>query len=304
MSKKALRVGLFLLAAAVAAGAGVPVQRGKIAIDPRNLASTATLTFRDEFNGNSVNLWNGVAGAKSGWNTNYWWANAKGSTLPANGEVEWYINHLYRPTNNAIAAGAIEIPWRITKDANGSYLTLTASPVMDRETQALIDGYKYSSGMVQSYYAHTQTYGYFEMRAKLPAGQGVWPAFWLLPADGSWPPEIDIMEVLGHEMNTLHTTVHTNESNRHTSKGTSHVVPDMSSDFHNYGVNWQPDFITWYFDGRQVFKVPTPADLHKPMYMIANITVGGNWPGMPDRTTPWPAEMQIDYIRAYSGLRD
>jgi beta-glucanase (GH16 family) len=109
---------------------------------------------------------------------------------------------------------------------------------------------------------------------------------WLLPADGSWPPEIDIMEVLGHDMDTLYTTVHTNESHRHTSKGTSNVVPDMSLDFHTYGVNWQADYITWYFDGVQVFKAETPSDLNKPMYMIANITVGGDWPGMPNETTP------------------
>jgi beta-glucanase (GH16 family) len=275
-----------------------------MAIDPNNLSSTATLTFRDEFNDDAVNLWNGVSGTgSSGWTTNYWWGGAKGSTLPSNGEVEWYINHLYKPTNDAITAGDIVTPWRITKDANGSYLTLTAAPVPDTETQALINGYEYSSGMIQSYHTHTQTYGYFEMRAKLPAGQGVWPAFWLLPADGSWPPEIDILEVLGHEMDTLHTTVHTNESHRHTSKGTSTVVPDMSLDFHTYGVDWQADYITWYFDGVQVFKAATPSDLNKPMYMIANITVGGNWPGMPDENTPWPAEMQIDYIRAYSELR-
>jgi beta-glucanase (GH16 family) len=273
-------------------------------IDPNNLNLTATLTFADEFNGDSINLWNGVSGTgSSGWNTNYSWASANGSTLPANGEVEWYINHLYQPTNDAIAAGDIVTPWRITKDANGSYLTLTAAPVTDPGTQALIDGYQYSSGMVQSYYSHTQTYGYFEMRAKLPAGQGIWPAFWLLPADGSWPPEIDIMEVLGHETDILYTTVHTNESHRHTSKGTSNVVSDMSLDFHTYGVDWQADYITWYFDGEQVFKATTPSDLNKPMYMIANITVGGDWPGMPNETTPWPAEMQIDYIRAYSELR-
>jgi len=312
MSKMALSVALL---AAVVAGAAVPAQRGsealkknyapngKIAIDPNNLSATARLTFADEFNGDAVSLWDGVSRtANSGWNTNYWWADAKGSTLPDNGEVEWYINHLYRPTEGAIRAGAIVTPWRITKDANGSYLTLTAAPVRDSKAQALISGHPYSSGMIQSYYMHTQTYGYFEMRAKLPSGQGVWPAFWLLPADGSWPPEIDILEVLGHQMDKLYTTVHTNEFGKHTSKGTDSVVPNMSSGFHTYGVDWQPDFITWYFDRRQVFKAATPSDLNKPMYIIANITVGGHWPGMPDQTTRWPAEMQIDYIRAYSAI--
>jgi beta-glucanase (GH16 family) len=272
-----------------------------MSIDPNNLSSTASLTFHDEFD--TLNLWNGVTGAGSTgyWNTNYWWGAPNGSTLENNGEVEWYVNHLYQPTNQAIRDGKIVNPWRITTDANGSYLTLTAAPVTDPATQALINGYQYSSGMIQTYYTHTQTYGYFEMRAKLPAGQGLWPAFWLLPADGSWPPEIDIFEVLGNDMETLYTYVHTNETHRHTSRGEANVVPDTSEAFHTYGLNWQADYITWYFDGVEIFKTNTPSDLHDPMYMIANITVGGNWPGMPDSTTFLsPAEMQIDYIRAYS----
>jgi beta-glucanase (GH16 family) len=275
-----------------------------MSIDPKNLSSTATLTFHDEFD--TLNLWNGVTGAGSSgtWNTNYWWGAPNGSTLEGNGEVEWYINDLYEPTRQAIADGNIVTPWKITTDPNGSYLTLTAAPVTDPATQALINGYQYSSGMIQTYYTHTQTYGYFEMRAKLPAGQGLWPAFWLLPADGSWPPEIDIFEVLGNDMETLYTYVHTNETHRHTSRGEANVVPDTSLDFHTYGLNWQADYITWYFDGVEIFKTNTPSDLHDPMYMIANITVGGGWPGMPDGTTPWPAEMQIDYIRAYSEARN
>ena len=143
------------------------------------------------------------------------------------------------------------------------------------------------------------------MRAQLPAGQGLWPSFWLLPEDNSWPPELDAMEMLGNLPNTLVTTVHSQvsgaaqHSSTHytTSAGTS--VANMTTGFHTYGVDWEPDTITWYFDGQKVFQTATPADLNKPMYMIADLAVGGYWPGSPNAATQFPAQMQIDYIRAY-----
>ena len=252
-------------------------------IDPKNLSATATLTFSDEFN--SLSLWNGTSGT---WTTKYPFAPDKGSTLPSNGEKEWYINAMYAPTTSVK-------PWTVS---NG-VLTLTAQPAPS-SLQPLIDGYQYTSGLINTYNTFNQTYGYFEMRAQLPAGQGLWPAFWLLQQDMSWPPEIDAMEVLGHDMTTLYTAVHTNQTGSHTSSGGTIKVPDMSQAYHTYGVDWQADYITYYFDGQQVYKAPTPSDMHEPMYMIANLAVGGYWPGNPDSTTPFPAQMKIDYIRAYS----
>jgi serralysin len=254
-----------------------------VTIDPKNLSATATLTFGDEFN--TLSLWNGTSGT---WSTKYPFAPEKGGSLPSNGEQEWYINSMYAPTTSVR-------PWTVS---NG-VLTLTAQPA-STSIQPLIDGYKYTSGMVNTFNSFTQTYGYFEMRAQLPAGQGLWPAFWLLQADMSWPPEIDAMEVLGHDMTTLYTASHTNETGSHTSKGGTIKVPDMSAGYHTYGVDWQADYITYYFDGNEVWKTATPSDMHEPMYMIANLAVGGYWPGMVNSTTPFPAQMKIDYIRAYS----
>ena len=252
-------------------------------IDPKNLSATATLTFSDDFN--SLSLWNGTSGT---WATKYPFAPEKGGSLPSNGEQEWYIHANYAPTTSVR-------PWTVS---NG-VLTLTAQPA-STTIQPLIDGYKYTSGMINTFNSFTQTYGYFEMRAQLPAGQGLWPAFWLLQADMSWPPEIDAMEVLGHDMTTLYTAAHTNETGSHTSKGGTIKVPDMSAGYHTYGVDWQADYITYYFDGVEVWKTATPSDLHEPMYMIANLAVGGYWPGMVNSTTPFPAQMKIDYIRAYT----
>ena len=178
-------------------------------IDPKNLSATATLTFSDEFN--SLSLWNGTSGT---WSTKYPFAPEKGGSLPSNGEQEWYINSMYAPTTSVR-------PWTVS---NG-VLTLTAQPA-SASIQPLIDGYQYTSGMINTFNSFTQTYGYFEMRAQLPAGQGLWPAFWLLQADMSWPPEIDVMEVLGHDMTTLYTAAHTNQTGSHTSKGGTIKVPE------------------------------------------------------------------------------
>src|SRR5882672_7706165 len=175
-----------------------------MAIDPNNLSGTATLTFDDEFN--SLNLWNGTSGT---WNTTFAFVSptGNGGTLSGNGEQEWYINSMYAPTSSVK-------PWTV----NSGILTLTAAPAAS-SIQPLINNYQYTSGMVTTYNSFSQTYGYFEMRAQLPQGQGLWPAFWLLPEDGSWPPEIDVMEVLGNDTTKLYTTVHTSSTGTHTSSG-------------------------------------------------------------------------------------
>ena len=254
-------------------------------IDPTNLAATATLTFDDEFD--ALSLWNGSSGT---WATTYIFADplGNGSTLAGNNEQEWYINANYGPT------AAVD-PWTVS---NG-VLTLTAKPT-DPSIASAIGGYDYTSGLINTSRSFSQTYGYFEMSAKLPAGQGIWPAFWLLPKDGSWPPELDVMEVLGKDPTTLYTTSHSNAGGTHTQNGEADRVANMSTGFHTYGVDWQADTITWYFDGRVVHTAATPADMHKPMYMLANLAVGGSWGGPANATTVFPAEMQIDYIRAYA----
>jgi beta-glucanase (GH16 family) len=162
----------------------------------------------------------------------------------------------------------------------------------------LVNYAPYVSGEVNTVHSFSQTYGYFEMRAELPKGQGFWPAFWLMPTDGSWPPELDAMEVLGSNTTALVTSVHSAATGAHTTTNLFTTIPDASAGFHTYGVDWEPDHITWYFDGQKVFQTATPADLNKPMYMIANLAVGGYWPGNADGTSS--AQMQIDYIRAYA----
>jgi len=253
-----------------------------MSIDPNNLAGTATMTFDDEFN--SLSLWNGSSGT---WSTTLATSSdsANGASLTGNNEQEWYINNNYGPTSSVV-------PWTV----NNGVLSLTAAPA-DSSIQPLINNYKYTSGLLESSHSFSQEYGYFEISAKLPAGQGFWPAFWLMPENNTWPPELDVMEVLGKDPTTLYTTVHTGSNNASDTKATT--VADMSTGYHTYGVDWESDYITWYFDNQEVYKVATPSDMHQPMYMLLNLAVGGYWPGYVDSTTPFPSSMNIDWVRAY-----
>ena len=157
----------------------------------------------------------------------------------------------------------------------------------------------YTSGLLTTEKSFSQLYGYFEMRAKLPYGHGLWPAFWLVPETGDWPQEIDVVEAVGDEgPSAVHVTEH------HGAQGLVEKVSFPAlvknyADYNIYGVLWRPDAIIWYINGRQVARTPTPPEMHKPMYMLVNLGVGGDWPGAPDASTPFPAKMQIDWIRAY-----
>jgi hypothetical protein len=208
-----------------------------------------------------------------------------------NGDQQWFIDHTYAPT-------ASVRPWTVS---NGVLSITTAKA--DPAIKPYINNYEYTSGLITNYPSFSQTYGYFEMSAQLPKGQGLWPAFWLLPTSGAWPPEIDILEVLGNDLTTLYTFAHSSAlTGSHTYIGGSHRVTDMSVGFHTYGLNWQADYLTWYFDGVEIQKLPTPSDMNVPMSIIANLTVGSYWPGPVNSTTPFPSSFEIDYIRAYQDL--
>src|SRR5579883_2078664 len=237
-----------------------------------------TPTFSDNFS--SLNLWNGTSGT---WATDWWYhpVNGNGSTLSSNGEQEWYINNNYGPTSSIT-------PWT----SQNGIMTITAQQAPS-SIQPLINGYQYTSGMLNTYHSFSQTYGFFEMRAELPAGQGAWPAFWLLPENGNWPPEIDVMEVLGNDPTKLYTSIHSGTSSNEVNGGGGETVADTSKAYHEYAVDWTPTTITWYFDNKPVLSAPTPAQMNSPMYMIVNLAMGGAWPGNVDSTIPLPAQMHV-----------
>lgn len=156
----------------------------------------------------------------------------------------------------------------------------------------------YASARINTRTSFLQRYGRFEMRARLPRGQGIWPAFWLLPQN-AWPPEIDIMELLGHEPTKVYFTNHWGASSSPLSQSSSFSGPDFSADFHTFACEWYPDRIDFFVDGVRRSTNINGGIPSVPMYIILNVAVGGQWPGNPNASTPFPQQMVVDWVRAY-----
>ena len=249
--------------------------------------SKMTLTFDDEFNSRSLK--NGTIGTGT-WDT----AFGSGSGLTAhsltrNGELQVYMY----PTFAGTGTTALGVdPFSV----NGGVLNISAS-LATPSVANNIWNYQYTSGLISTRSSFAQTYGYFEVRAKLPAGDGMWPAFWMVPASGAWPPELDIFEQLGHDTNTLYATKHSGVGGTNVWHTDTLWVPDTSAAFHTYGLYWDQTNLIWYVDGTEVDRMATPSDANQPMYMMLNLAIGG-WSGAPDPNA-FPGTMSIDYVRAY-----
>jgi beta-glucanase (GH16 family) len=172
----------------------------------------------------------------------------------------------------------------------------------------------YTSARLRTAKKADWTYGRFDIRAKLPVQQGIWPAIWMLPTDwvyGSWPQsgEIDIMEIIGSKPGTLYGTVHYGDPwpNNKWKSGILELPSgeDFSQKFHVFSVEWEPNEIRWYMDD-SLYATRVPADLFphrwpfdQKFHMILNLAIGGNWPGPPDESTTFPKYMWVDYVRVY-----
>lgn len=236
------------------------------------------LIFDDEFNGKTLDT--------TKWNTCYFNFIVGNGCDHDQGELE-----LYQPHNVSVSNGHVNLR-------------------ADKHTVNAVNGktYDYTSGMIttgpgpySSYSRFTFTYGYVEMYAKLPAGAGLWPAFWLLPANLTWPPEIDIFEALGRQPNELLMTYHYPTAQKpDNSAGRTLLGPVFSSNWHTYAMQWEPGSITWYIDGVKRFSYTnSSAVTSQPMYLIANLAIGGSWQGSPTASTSFPSLYQIDYIRVW-----
>ncbi|WP_162937636.1 family 16 glycosylhydrolase [Indioceanicola profundi] len=241
--------------------------------------SNYTLLFNEQFD--SFRLW-GQSGAV--WKTSGYWDER---SLPGNGEKQFYIDPSYK-----------DLGVNPFKHSNG-VLTLRAEKAPS-SLKSKIDNMDYTSGMITSERAFSMQYGYFEIKAQMPEGKGLWPAFWMLTMDAKWPPEMDVIEILGQEPDKLYGTSHYIDANG--KKVVDYIrsfgLFDSSDGFHTYGMDWQKDKIVWYYDGIKVGEAANHS-FDQPAYMIANLAVGGYWPGSPNSTTPFPADMKIDHIRAY-----
>lgn len=223
------------------------------------------------------------------------WSLVDGAGGFGNNELQYYTS---RPENARVENGTLIIEARKEK----------------------YQGSPYTSAKLLTRNKGDWTYGKYEIRARLPLGQGIWPAIWMMPTDmnryGGWPEcgEIDIMELLGHEPGKVYGTIHYGMPWWHT--GASYVLPggkSFSDDYHLFGLIWLPGEIRWYVDGRlyqtqkdwfcrdpetsHEFAFPAPFD--RDFYIQLNVAVGGNWPGYPDAGTVFPQVMAVDYVRVY-----
>ncbi|MBU0633952.1 MAG: family 16 glycosylhydrolase [Candidatus Omnitrophica bacterium] len=160
-------------------------------------------------------------------------------------------------------------------------------------------GKDYTSGLVDTKGRLAFQYGRVEIRAKLPKGQGIWPAEWLMPESGDWPPEIDIVELLGHSSNTVHMSLHWGVWPDKKCCGKIFQGPDFSQDFHIFALEWDENKITWFVDGIERHSIDHDIP-REPFYLILNTAVGGEWPGNPNSRTTFPQYHTIDYVRVYA----
>ncbi len=255
------------------------------------MASNLTPTFDDEFNSLALS-------GKGNWTPDYPWSNPDGKNEDDPTQSAYYINPNYAPQ-------AAANPFSI----NNGVLDITIKPTPSSINAAEVNNKPYVSGMLQTASSFSQLYGYFEMKAELPVGDGVGGAFWLLPKDGSWPPEIDVEENLGQDKGTVYQTLHDGTPSNVSNLQLTVPVPggNVSTGYHTYGVDWEADTTTFYLDGKVTGSFATPAGLHKPMYMILQDNTAGSNPswGKPvDSSTPFPADFKVDYVRAYASKPD
>ena len=243
------------------------------------------LVWSDEFDGTSLNTanWEPMIGDGTEYGNPGW----------GNNELEYYTG---RTENVYVADGFLHI-------------------VAREESYA---GHDYTSARIRTANKQEFLYGRLEARLKLPSTQGIWPAFWMLPTNspyGGWAAggEIDIMEST-NIATTTHGTIHYGGLwPANTSSGGSYSPGvNLSDDFHVYAIQWEPDFIRWYFDGFPFYTVSSSAwysanapdndraPFDVPFHFLLNVAVGGNWPGYPDASSVFPQEMVVDWVRVYT----
>jgi beta-glucanase (GH16 family) len=245
-----------------------------------------TVVWSDEFNGPAGST---VDGSK--------WVFDIGGGGWGNKELQYYTNS----TRNASMDGA------------GNLVLTALKETLHRRYRCWYGQCQYSSARIKTKAKFERAYGRFEARIRVPYGQGLWPAFWMLGNNidsARWPAcgEIDIMENIGREPSTVHGTIHGPGYSGASGIGAPYHLPSgaFSDDFHVFAIEWEPSVIRWYVDGN-LYQTRAPADLpaatnwvfDHPFFMLLNVAVGGNWPGSPDETTAFPQKMYVDYVRVF-----
>jgi beta-glucanase (GH16 family) len=195
--------------------------------------------------------------------------------------------------------------------ADGSLIISARAETLQRQQYPDWGDQHYTSAKLMTRGKSSWTYGFYEIRAKLPCARGTWPAIWMMPDAGPWPDagEIDIMEHVGSQANVVHATIHSKLFNHRlkTQRGASIAVPTSCGAFHDYQLDWRPDTITIGVDGRAYMQVHNdqpggrgawPFD--RPFHLILNLAIGGDWAGaLGIDDAAMPQRMEVDYVRVW-----
>ena len=235
--------------------------------------------FGDEFDRSSL--------GRGRWTTCYWWDD-DGCTNSGNNERQWY-----RRGNVSVDDGVLRLTARrqAVRGSDGRIYPFTSGMVTTgRSTDRLSKPPRFGF-----------RYGRVETRMRLPEGQGLWPAMWMLPVSHRSDPEIDVVEVLGHTPRLVRSHFHfTDEDGRERNPGDGLRLPDTTATWHRYTLDWTPEQLVWYVDGRRTWTFKREQYVpDKRMYLIFNLAVGGDWPGPPTAATSFPAAMVVDYVRVW-----
>jgi beta-glucanase (GH16 family) len=250
-------------------------------INPTDTIPVWNLIWSDEFDGTNIDLTK--------------WEHEVNGEGGGNNELQYYTD---RELNSLIDDGKLVI--RALKE---NY----TGPDGTRE---------YTSARLRTMHRGDWKYGRFEIRAKLPIGQGLWPAIWMLPTDwvyGGWAAsgEIDIMELVGHDPVRVYGTLHYGgEWPNNVQSGDSYAlsIGSFTSAFHTFALEWEENEFRWYVDDILYLTQNSwysdrgsyPAPFNQRFHILLNVAVGGNWPGNPDNTTTFPQTMIVDYVRVYT----
>jgi beta-glucanase (GH16 family) len=259
------------------------------------------LTFHDDFNDYPLadGQWTSHYAGGAAWpDARYWGGDGSDfkRKTSANGEQQIYVDSRY--------AGRGSTPLGLDPfKVKGGVLSIIAARTPPEFKPVLFDN-EYISGILTTQNSFAQKYGYFEIRAKVPVGTGVWPAFWLLANDGGWPPELDVMEGRGEEPGAIVMTTHWRhpDTQKIESCEENFTVPTAPGEFHNYGALWERDRITYFIDRKPVSDIRVPVGFDDPMYMIINLAMGAKYfqgVGFVNAESPASVAFQIDRVSVY-----
>lgn len=273
---------MLVVAVAVAIGPGCAAPRPASG-PPSPPSSARTLVWSDEFTGPSGALVDAT-----------WWVSESGGDGWGNHELEYYTD---RGRNASLDGDGHLVIQALRERYEGGGAT-----------------HEFTSARLKSQGRFQQAYGRFEARIKIPRGQGIWPAFWMLGADidaAGWPRcgEIDVMENIGREPSIVHGSMHGPGFSGGDSLSAAYTLAGgaaFADAFHVFTVDWDPGEVRFYVDD-DLYETRTPADLKAgqawvfdhPFFILLNVAVGGDWPGSPDAATVFPQAMVVDYVRVY-----